>query len=42
MSDLNPKQQTAAAFKDGIAAVIAVPGSGKTQHHDGKNRSFGQ
>ena len=31
MSDLNPKQQEAAAFKDGIAAVIAVPGSGKTR-----------
>ena len=31
MSTLNPKQQQAAAFKDGIAAVIAVPGSGKTR-----------
>jgi len=28
---LNPKQQEAAQFKDGIAAVIAVPGSGKTR-----------
>ena len=31
MSTLNPKQKEAAAFKDGIAAVIAVPGSGKTR-----------
>ena len=32
MSDeLNPKQREAAQFKDGIAAVIAVPGSGKTK-----------
>ena len=31
MSELNPKQRKAAAFKDGIAAVIAVPGSGKTR-----------
>jgi DNA helicase-2/ATP-dependent DNA helicase PcrA len=31
MSELNPKQQEAAQFKDGIAAVIAVPGSGKTR-----------
>jgi DNA helicase II / ATP-dependent DNA helicase PcrA len=31
MSELNPKQQQAASFKDGIAAVIAVPGSGKTR-----------
>jgi len=32
MSDeLNPKQREAAEFKDGIAAVIAVPGSGKTR-----------
>ena len=32
MSDeLNPKQREAAQFKDGIAAVIAVPGSGKTR-----------
>ena len=29
--DLNPKQREAAEFKDGIAAVIAVPGSGKTR-----------
>jgi len=28
---LNPKQQEAAQFKEGIAAVIAVPGSGKTR-----------
>ena len=27
MSELNPKQREAAQFKDGIAAVIAVPGS---------------
>jgi len=31
MSELNPKQREAAQFKDGIAAVIAVPGSGKTR-----------
>jgi DNA helicase-2/ATP-dependent DNA helicase PcrA len=31
MSELNPKQQEAANFKEGIAAVIAVPGSGKTR-----------
>ncbi len=31
MSELNPKQREAAEFKDGIAAVIAVPGSGKTR-----------
>ncbi len=31
MSQLNPKQRAAAQFKDGIAAVIAVPGSGKTR-----------
>ncbi len=31
MSELNPKQREAAQFKDGIAAVIAVPGSGKTK-----------
>jgi len=31
MSELNPKQQEAAQFKEGIAAVIAVPGSGKTR-----------
>jgi DNA helicase-2/ATP-dependent DNA helicase PcrA len=31
MSELNPKQWEAARFKDGIAAVIAVPGSGKTR-----------
>ena len=29
--ELNPKQRKAAEFKDGIAAVIAVPGSGKTR-----------
>ncbi|WP_319406280.1 ATP-dependent helicase [uncultured Desulfosarcina sp.] len=29
--ELNPKQREAAQFKDGIAAVIAVPGSGKTR-----------
>lgn len=31
MSELNLKQREAAEFKDGIAAVIAVPGSGKTR-----------
>jgi DNA helicase II / ATP-dependent DNA helicase PcrA len=31
MSDLNPKQKQAAEFRDGIAAIIAVPGSGKTR-----------
>ncbi len=31
MSDLNPEQKLAAKFKDGICAVIAVPGSGKTK-----------
>jgi DNA helicase-2/ATP-dependent DNA helicase PcrA len=31
MSDLNREQQAAAEFIDGIAAVIAVPGSGKTR-----------
>ena len=31
MSELNPKQREAAQFRDGIAAVIAVPGSGKTR-----------
>lgn len=29
--DLNPEQLAAADFKDGICAVIAVPGSGKTK-----------
>ncbi|WP_319408766.1 ATP-dependent helicase [uncultured Desulfosarcina sp.] len=29
--ELNPKQREAAEFKAGIAAVIAVPGSGKTR-----------
>ena len=29
--ELNPKQRKAAQFKDGIAAVIAIPGSGKTK-----------
>lgn len=28
---LNPKQQEAAHFKDGIAVVVAIPGSGKTK-----------
>ncbi len=41
MSELNPKQREAAQFKDGIAAVIAVPGSGKTTHDDGKDRNPG-
>lgn len=31
INDLNPEQQLAANFKDGICAVIAVPGSGKTK-----------
>ena len=31
MSDLTPEQLKAAEFKDGICAVIAVPGSGKTK-----------
>jgi len=31
MSELNPNQKKAAQFKDGICAVIAVPGSGKTR-----------
>nr|BDD44498.1 ATP-dependent DNA helicase PcrA [Desulfobacteraceae bacterium] len=31
MSDLTPEQRKAAEFKDGICAVIAVPGSGKTR-----------
>ena len=29
--ELNPDQKRAAGFKDGIFAVIAVPGSGKTR-----------
>ena len=31
MNDMNRKQREAAKFKDGIAVVIAVPGSGKTK-----------
>jgi len=31
MSELNPEQQLAAKFRDGVCAVIAVPGSGKTK-----------
>lgn len=31
MNDLNPDQRKAAEFKEGICAVIAVPGSGKTK-----------
>lgn len=31
MSELNPEQKIAADFKDGICAIIAVPGSGKTR-----------
>ena len=31
MNDMNRKQREAAEFKDGIAVVIAVPGSGKTK-----------
>jgi len=30
-SELNPEQQMAAKFRDGVCAVIAVPGSGKTK-----------
>ena len=29
--ELNPDQEKAAKFKDGVCAVIAVPGSGKTR-----------
>ena len=29
--ELNPKQREAAEFKDGIAVVVAIPGSGKTR-----------
>ena len=29
--ELNPDQKKAAEFKDGVCAVIAVPGSGKTR-----------
>jgi DNA helicase-2/ATP-dependent DNA helicase PcrA len=31
MNELNPDQRKAAEFKDGVCAVIAVPGSGKTR-----------
>ncbi len=31
MPDLNPEQELAVAFLEGIAAVIAIPGSGKTR-----------
>jgi len=31
MNNLNPDQKRAAKFKDGVCAVIAVPGSGKTR-----------
>lgn len=31
MNELNPKQRAAAEFKEGVAAIIAVPGSGKTR-----------
>ena len=30
-NELNPEQQIAAKFRDGVCAVIAVPGSGKTK-----------
>ncbi len=30
MTNLNEQQRLAASFKDGLCAVIAVPGSGKT------------
>jgi hypothetical protein len=29
MSELNPKQREAAEFKEGVAVVVAIPGSGK-------------
>ena len=29
--ELNPDQKLAANFRDGVCAVIAVPGSGKTK-----------
>ena len=29
--EMNPDQRKAAEFKDGVCAVIAVPGSGKTR-----------
>ena len=31
MNELNKDQKRAAKFKDGVCAVIAVPGSGKTR-----------
>jgi len=31
MSEMNPKQREAAEFKEGIASVLAIPGSGKTR-----------
>jgi len=31
MSELNPKQCEAAEFKEGVAVVVAIPGSGKTR-----------
>jgi superfamily I DNA/RNA helicase len=31
MSDLSEEQEVAAQFLDGIAAVVAVPGSGKVR-----------
>ncbi len=31
MNELNPEQQIAAKFRNGVCAVIAVPGSGKTK-----------
>ena len=31
MSELNPKQREAAEFKEGVAVVVAIPGSGKTR-----------
>ena len=37
--ELNPDQKRAAGFKDGICAVIAVPGSGQNTDHDGANRA---
>ena len=42
MTDLNEQQKRAVSFKDGVCAVIEVPGSGKTtvMHHSGKNHPF--
>ena len=42
MIELNKKQKTAAEFKNGIASVIAVPGSGKTLTMTVQNRKSGE